>query len=97
MSSKDDPLGADLLSKKPNTGAPQKVVTAKPKIRPVLQSPPHGKGKSVMPPGFWDDIPKGDQDKPARTYSHSVDWYAVGIFLYELMYGRPPFMAHDPY
>lgn len=32
-----------------------------------------------------------------KGYSHAVDWYAVGIFMYELMYGRPPFMAQDPY
>jgi serine/threonine protein kinase len=29
-------------------------------------------------------------------YSHSVDWYALGIFIYELLYGIPPFMANDP-
>lgn len=29
-------------------------------------------------------------------YSNEVDWYALGILIYELMYGRPPFMGKDP-
>lgn len=31
-----------------------------------------------------------------KGYSHAVDYYALGIFTYELLCGRPPYMADNP-
>ena len=30
-------------------------------------------------------------------HGRAADWYTVGIFIYELIYGRPPFMHADTY
>lgn len=30
-------------------------------------------------------------------HGRAADWYTLGIFIYELLYGRPPFMHNDTY
>lgn len=32
-----------------------------------------------------------------KGHGKAVDWYTLGIFIYELMVGRCPFMHEDPY
>jgi protein kinase X len=32
-----------------------------------------------------------------KGHSKAVDWYCLGIFIYEMMVGRCPFMHEDPY
>jgi protein kinase X len=32
-----------------------------------------------------------------KGHSFPVDWYCLGIFIYEMMAGRCPFIADDPY
>jgi len=32
-----------------------------------------------------------------QGHGRAADWYTLGIFIYELMVSRPPFMHHDTY
>lgn len=32
-----------------------------------------------------------------KGHGKAVDWYCLGMFLYEMMVGRCPFMSDDPY
>lgn len=31
-----------------------------------------------------------------KDYYHPVDWWALGIMIFELMYGRTPFVDENP-
>ncbi len=31
-----------------------------------------------------------------QEYTFSVDWWAIGVFIYEMIFGMPPFASDNP-
>lgn len=38
---------------------------------------------------------EGHDDSKGPAYASEVDWWSVGIILYELLYGEPPFTGSN--